>query len=164
MVPAASTEKVKQASKEITRWTETLLWNQGQLRTTLGEVERAGFHESSLVREVAEEGAEVVLLTPEQAVSEAREELEDLHESIAEHNKWAKVVTSVIRAYIEDGMSIRSISQTEPVSEREVREILEQHGVAIRGRRRGDTPATPTVDSLVTSPADGDASSENRHA
>jgi transcriptional regulator with XRE-family HTH domain len=154
---ASSTSKVKQAFEEITRWTETLLWNQAQLRTTLGEVERAGFHESSLVREVAEEGAEVVSLTPEQAVSEARADLEDLHESIAEHNRWARVVTNVIRAYIEEGMSIRAISHAEPVSEREVREILEQHGVAIRGRRRGDVPATPTVDSLEAPAAGNDA-------
>jgi transcriptional regulator with XRE-family HTH domain len=154
---ASSTSKVKQAFKEITRWTQTLLWNQGQLRTTLREAERHGYPESSLVTEVAAEAAEVVLLMPEQAVSEARADLEDLHESVAEHNEWASVVTNVIRAYIEEGMSIRAISQAEPVSERQVREILEEHGVAIRGRRRGDVPATPTVDSLEGPAADGDS-------
>jgi transcriptional regulator with XRE-family HTH domain len=146
---ASSTSKVKQAFEEITRWTQTLLWNQGQLRTTLGEVERAGYHDSSLVREVAEEGALVVVFTPEQAVREARDDWQGLHESVAEHNEWARVVEDVIRAYIEEGMSIRAISHVVPVSERQVREILEEQGVAIRGRRRGDVPATPTVDSLA---------------
>lgn len=140
---------MKQAFEEITRWTETLLYAQAQLRTTLAEVERAGYLDSDLVREIAEEGTEVVVLTPEEAVSEARGEVEDLHESIAEHNEWARVVTGVIRAYIEEGMSIRAISGAESVTEREVRQILEEHGVAIRGRRRGDVPATPTVDSLA---------------
>jgi hypothetical protein len=45
-------------------------------------------------------------------------------------------------------MGIRAIAQIEPVSERQVREILQEHGVAIHGRRRGDVPATPAVDSL----------------
>jgi transcriptional regulator with XRE-family HTH domain len=154
---ASSTSKVKQSFHEITRWTQTLLWNQGQLRTTLASVERRDYLDSPLVRDVAEEGSEVVELTPEQAVSEARADLEDLHESVAEHNKWASVIANVIRAYIEEGMSIRAISHAEAVSERQVREILEEHGVAIRGRRRGDVPATPTVDGLATSAPDGGA-------
>ena len=145
---AESTSRVKEAFGQITKWTEALLHAQLQLRTTLGEVERAGYDDSTLVREVAGEGAEVALLAPEQAVSEARGEAEALRKSIAEHNEWAGVVTGVIRAYVEEGMSIRAIAQIEPVSERQVREILQKCGVAIRGRRRGDVPATPAVDSL----------------
>jgi transcriptional regulator with XRE-family HTH domain len=154
---ASSTSKVKQAFEEITRWTETLLYAQSQLRTTLASVERNDYHDSRLVRDVAEEGAEVVVLTPEQAVSEARDDMEDLKESVAEHNEWARVVTGVIRAYIEESMSIRAISHVEPVSERQVREILEDHGVAIRGHRKADTPATPAVDSLAAPQAEGTA-------
>ena len=148
---------MKQAFEEITRWTQGLLWNQGQLRGILGEAERAGYHDSSLVREVAEEGALVVVLTPEQAVREARDDWQGLHESVAEHNEWARVVEDVIRAYIEEGMSIRDISRVVPVSERRVREILEEQGVAVLGRRRSDVPATPTVDSLEAPAADGDS-------
>ncbi len=51
-------------------------------------------------------------------------------------------------------MSIRAISHVESVSERQVREILTEHGVAIRRRRRGDTQATPVVDILASPQAD----------
>jgi hypothetical protein len=47
----------------------------------------------------------------------------------------------VIRDYTS-GASIRSIAQTMPLTNREVREILVEHGVRIRGGPRGDAPSS----------------------
>jgi hypothetical protein len=59
------------------------------------------------------------------------------------------MVTDVVRAYVDEGGTIRTIARLHPLSEREVRDILEGQGVEIRGRRKGDAPATPTVDLLA---------------
>jgi transcriptional regulator with XRE-family HTH domain len=72
-VLASATLKVMRAFEEIAGGTEMLLHAQAQLRITLAEAEQVGYHDSSLVRGAAEEGAGAMLLTPEQAVSEARE-------------------------------------------------------------------------------------------
>jgi transcriptional regulator with XRE-family HTH domain len=146
---ATATSRATEAYKQIAEWTHTLLYNQGQLELTASQVEKDGYLGSRLLRDVAAEAGDVLKLTPEQAVIEGREEHEDIKSSIAEHNKWARVVTDVVRYYVEEGASIRSISQVLPVSERTVREILEEQGVEIRGRRKGDAPATPAIDRLA---------------
>src|SRR5260370_31765227 len=105
---ATTTSRAKQAFEQIAEWTQTLLFAQRQLSTTVAEVERADYYHSSLVRDVAAEAAHLLEVTPEQAVSEGRDEDEDMTSSIAEYNEWAKAVTQVVRAYVEEGMSIRS--------------------------------------------------------
>ncbi len=151
---ATTTSRARHAYQQIAEWTQTLLFAQRQLRTSVAEAERADCYGSSLVREVVTEAAEMLELTPEQAVSEGRAEDEDMMSSIAEHNEWAKVVTDVVRVYVDEGASIRTIARLHPLSERQVRDILEEQGVEIRGRRKGDAPATPTVDRLAVPQTD----------
>lgn len=146
---AGSTSTAKRAFGQIVQWTQTLLSAQRQLRTTVAEVKRDGYLDSSLVRDVAKEAAELLEVTPEQAVTEGRTEDEDMRSSIAEYNERARVVTNVVRAYVDEGGTIRTIAQLHPLSERQVRDILEEQGVEIRGRRKGDAPAAPTVDLLA---------------
>lgn len=149
---ATSISRAKSAYGQIAQWTGTLLFAQRQLATSLAEAERAGYHGSDHVREVAAEAAGMLELTPEQATAEGRAETEDLVSSAAEYNEQARIAGAVVRAYVEEGMSIRSITSVVPVSERQVREILREYGVAVRGRRKGDAPATPAADRLTPDP------------
>jgi transcriptional regulator with XRE-family HTH domain len=155
---AKATSRATEAYKQITEWTQTLLHQQGQLELSVAEAEKVSYYGSSLLQDVVAEARDLLEVTPEQAVIEGREEHDDINSSVAQYNEWARVVSDVVRAYVGEGTSIRSISRLYPVSERTVREILEEQGVEIRGRRRGDAPATPTVDRLAV-PRVSDATS-----
>jgi hypothetical protein len=146
---AGSTSAAKRAFGQIVEWTQTLLSAQHQLRTAVAEVKRDGYLDSSLVRDVAGKAAELLQVTPEQAVADGRTEDEDMRSSIAEYNERARMVADVVRAYVDEGGTVRTIARLHPLSERQVRDILEEQGVEIRGRRKGDASAAPAVDLLA---------------
>lgn len=66
------------AYEDISGGVTALLWAQRQLATTLAEVERAGYHESGKVREIAREARDVLAMTPEAAVTAGREDFAGL--------------------------------------------------------------------------------------
>jgi transcriptional regulator with XRE-family HTH domain len=64
--------------------TAELLWAQYQLEVSIAEVERAGYHGSDKIREIAEEARSVMGLTPEDAVAAGRKHHEGLRETGAQ--------------------------------------------------------------------------------
>jgi adenine-specific DNA glycosylase len=57
---------------------------------------------------VAGKAAELLEVTPERAVAEGRTEDQDMRSSIAEYNERARMVTDVVRAYVDEGGTIRT--------------------------------------------------------
>lgn len=75
-----STVSARRAYRAIANGTAQLLHSQGQLELTLSEVERSPFRDSERLRGPVEEAREILVVTPEQAVMDGREELESLHD------------------------------------------------------------------------------------
>jgi len=134
--------RVLKGHEQVTAWARELIFALSQLRGHVARAEEAGYHGSDRVRLIAQEDAAKALrLTPESAVDEARADHEAAEEEIRQHNEWSGLVSTVIRDYTS-GASIRSIAQTTPLTNDEVREILVEHGARIRGGRRGDAPGS----------------------
>jgi transcriptional regulator with XRE-family HTH domain len=72
-----SASRTKRAYEQIAEWTETMLFAQRQLRTSADEAESANYYGSALVQAVAAEAGDVLGLTPEQAVVEGRDDVEE---------------------------------------------------------------------------------------
>ena len=73
--------RVQNAAEEIAAQTSNLLYGQWQLATSAGEAERAGYHQSSRIRDLATEARTVLEYTPEQAIEAGREYFSNLRET-----------------------------------------------------------------------------------
>jgi transcriptional regulator with XRE-family HTH domain len=138
----SSVARVLKGHEQVTAWARELIFALNQLRGHVARAEEAGYHGSDRVRLIAQEDAVKALsLTPESAVDEALADHEAAEEEIRQHNEWSGLVSTVIRDYT-NGASIRNIAQTTPLTYGEVREILVEHGVLIRGGRRDGAPGS----------------------
>jgi transcriptional regulator with XRE-family HTH domain len=68
-----TTARAHRAAGQVGEWTADLLVAQSQLRRIVGEAEAAEWLGSDLVRRLAEDAAEALALSPEDAVRQARE-------------------------------------------------------------------------------------------
>lgn len=69
--------RAQQAYEQIASWTATLLWAQGQLRTTVAGTEGKTFREAEKMREILAEAALTLQDTPEAAVNMGRTDHEE---------------------------------------------------------------------------------------
>lgn len=126
--------QIRLGHERIVTWTQGLLAVQRDLDAALSEA-RASHGDSPGVRELINDAGGLLELTPEQAVEQARRSDEDDEpaESVIARYEQLSLIPRVIRAH-QDNMSIRAISRYCNIPAQEVRNILLENGIKIRGR------------------------------